>query len=97
MTHGAPKQVSILGSTGSVGANTVEIIEMHNARKPGSYQAVALTAHDNVALLAEQARRLKPAFVAIGNADKYADADSDRHTYQFTNEHCDGYTESDAN
>jgi 1-deoxy-D-xylulose-5-phosphate reductoisomerase len=73
VTHGVPKNVSILGSTGSVGANTVEIIEMHNARKPGSYQAVALTAHENVALLAEQARRLKPTFVAIGNADKYAE------------------------
>jgi 1-deoxy-D-xylulose-5-phosphate reductoisomerase len=56
-----------------VGANTVEIIELHNARMPGSYQAVALTAHENVALLAEQARRLKPSFVAVANADKYTD------------------------
>ena len=68
-----PKTVSILGSTGSVGTNTVELIELHNAATPGSYGVIALTAHENVARLAEQAQRLKPQFVAIANQDKYLD------------------------
>lgn len=65
------KTVSILGSTGSVGANTVEMIELHNAAVPGTYKTVALTAHENVSRLAEQARRLEPEFVAIANPEKY--------------------------
>lgn len=73
MTSHAPKRVSILGSTGSVGANTVELIEMHNRLKPGTYVPVALTANENVPGLAEQARRLKPEFVAIGNAACYVE------------------------
>ena len=49
-----PRQVTILGSTGSVGCNTIELI----AAQPGHYQVQALTAQSNVARLAEQARRV---------------------------------------
>lgn len=73
----APKTVTILGSTGSVGANTVELIESRNASGAGAYRVVALTAHDNARLLADQARRLKPAFIAIGNDRHYADLKGD--------------------
>ena len=64
MNERAPKSVSILGSTGSVGTNTVELIESHNSVSPGTYRVVALAANENVASLAGQARRLQPSFVA---------------------------------
>ena len=57
------RRVTILGSTGSVGRNTIDII----ARQPEAYAVEALTAHGNATLLIEQARQLKPRFVAIGN------------------------------
>jgi 1-deoxy-D-xylulose-5-phosphate reductoisomerase len=49
-TRPAPRRVTILGSTGSVGCNTVELIEAD----PAAYRVVALTAHRNVAALAAQ-------------------------------------------
>lgn len=57
------RRVTILGSTGSVGRNTIDII----ARQPDAYAVEALTAHGNATLLIEQARMLKPRFVAIGD------------------------------
>jgi len=54
-----------LGSTGSIGKNALRVID---ALGP-EYEIVALTAHSNIELLAEQARRYKPRFVAITNAD----------------------------
>ena len=63
----AARRVSILGSTGSVGKNTVELIEAAG----DAYSVEALTAHTNVALLAEQARRLRPRFVAIADPNQY--------------------------
>jgi 1-deoxy-D-xylulose-5-phosphate reductoisomerase len=68
VTGATGKSVSILGSTGSVGTNTVELIERHNEREPGAYRVVALTAHERWDLLAAQALRLKPQFVAIASA-----------------------------
>ena len=62
------RRVTILGSTGSVGRNTIDII----ARQPEAYAVEALTAHGNATLLIEQARQLKPRFVAIGNESHYA-------------------------
>ncbi len=62
------RRVTILGSTGSVGRNTIDII----ARQPDAYAVEALTAHGNAALLIEQARQLKPRYVAIGNETHYA-------------------------
>ena len=53
----APRRVTILGSTGSVGCNTVDLIERNRER----YVVEALTADNNVELLAEQARRLRAA------------------------------------
>lgn len=63
----APRSVAILGSTGSVGCNTVDVIERH----PGDYRVDALTAQSNVDRLIEQALRLKPRFVAIGDEKHY--------------------------
>lgn len=65
----APRRVTILGSTGSVGCNTVDLIE----REPGRYRTVALTAHRNVRLLAEQARKLGAELAVIGDAALYGE------------------------
>ncbi len=62
------KRVTILGSTGSVGCQTIDLI----TRAPEKFDVVALTANKNVALLAEQARKLKPELVVIGDESQYA-------------------------
>ncbi len=59
--NAAPKRVSILGSTGSVGDSTIDLIE----RDPNAYKVVALTANSNWSKLAEQAKRLRPEMVAL--------------------------------
>lgn len=61
------KTVSILGSTGSVGQSTIDLI----AANPAGYRVVALTAQSNVDLLAEQARRLNAAHAVIGDESLY--------------------------
>ncbi len=58
--------VSVLGSTGSIGRQTLEVIAHH----PDRFRVVALAAGSNVALLAEQAARFDPDLVAIvGSGD----------------------------
>jgi 1-deoxy-D-xylulose-5-phosphate reductoisomerase len=59
------KQIAILGSTGSIGRNALRVIDSLGPQ----YEVVALSAHSNVELLAEQARRYRPEFVAITNSD----------------------------
>jgi 1-deoxy-D-xylulose-5-phosphate reductoisomerase len=63
------RSVTILGSTGSVGCNTIDLL----ARQPEAFSVEALTANRNVALLAEQARALRPKMVAIAEGNLYAD------------------------
>jgi len=58
-----PRSVTILGSTGSIGGNTLDLID----RDPERYRVVALTANANAAKLAEQARRYQPELVVIGD------------------------------
>ena len=62
------KSVSILGSTGSVGCQTIDLI----SRNPEAYEVVALTANRNIKLLVEQALRFSPKFVAIGDETLYS-------------------------
>jgi 1-deoxy-D-xylulose-5-phosphate reductoisomerase len=64
-----PRRVTVLGSTGSVGRNTVELL----AADPGSYEVEALVAHKNAALLAEQARRLGARYAAVADDARYAE------------------------
>ena len=59
------RRVSIFGSTGSIGCNTVDLI----LRDPGAYQVVALTGGRNVALLAKQAVELKAEIAVTGHDD----------------------------
>ncbi len=55
-----PRRIAILGSTGSIGAQTLDVVRAF----PGRFQVVALAARSNVALLAEQAREFTPELVA---------------------------------
>ena len=58
-----PRRVTILGSTGSVGRSTVDLL----SREPERFPVEALTAQSNVALLAEQAMMLKSRLAVIGD------------------------------
>ncbi|MBR6445612.1 MAG: 1-deoxy-D-xylulose-5-phosphate reductoisomerase [Prevotella sp.] len=61
------KQICILGSTGSIGTQALEVIRQHGDR----YEVYALTANNRVELLAQQARRFNPAAVVVANEDRY--------------------------
>ncbi len=65
-TH-AKKRVTILGSTGSVGQQTIDLV----ARAPDKYVVVALTANRNIEKLIEQARALSPELVVIADESQY--------------------------
>lgn len=60
------KAISILGSTGSIGTQTLDIVEHH----PDRFRVVGLAAGRNVTLLAEQVRQFKPEIVAIQDESK---------------------------
>jgi 1-deoxy-D-xylulose-5-phosphate reductoisomerase len=62
-----PRSVTILGSTGSVGQSTVDLI----ARDPESYRVEALVAGNSVEALAEQARRLRARVAVVANEQRY--------------------------
>jgi len=64
----APRRVSILGATGSVGRNTLDLI----SRQHNAYKVVALTAQHNVELLAAQARQFNAELAVIGDAAHHA-------------------------
>ena len=65
----APRSVTVLGSTGSVGENTIDLL----SRQPERYRIVTLTAHRNVVRLAAQARLLKAKSAIIADPAKYAE------------------------
>ena len=61
------KRIAILGSTGSIGTQALQVIDEH----PDLFEAVVLTANNQVDLLIEQARRFQPDTVVIANTEKY--------------------------
>ena len=62
------RRVTILGSTGSVGCNTLDLIE----RSPEAFEVEALSANRNVTLLAEQARRHRAKLAVVADESRYA-------------------------
>lgn len=66
------KQIAILGSTGSIGTQALEVIEEHS----DLYEVYCLTANNRVGELAEQARRFNPAAVVIANEAHYEELKS---------------------
>lgn len=61
------KQICILGSTGSIGTQALDVIEQHSDR----YEVYCLTANNRYEMLAEQARKFRPAAVVIANEVHY--------------------------
>lgn len=66
------KQIAILGSTGSIGTQALEVIEEHS----DLYEVYCLTANNRVKELAEQARKFKPVAVVIANESHYEELKS---------------------
>ena len=63
------KRIAILGSTGSIGKQTLDIVRMH----PDKFAAEILVAGTNIDLLESQAREFKPNIVVIGDESKWAE------------------------
>ena len=65
--------IAILGSTGSIGRQAIDVIRLH----PDRFFVTALTAHKNAALLFEQVRALRPKLAALTGADAPVDVPDD--------------------
>ena len=61
------KKIAILGSTGSIGTQTLDVIAAH----PERYEVYAISAHRSVDKLIEQARLFKPEVVCIADEAYY--------------------------
>ena len=64
-----PRSVTILGSTGSIGSNTIDLLQRHR----DSFTVEALTAHSNIELLAEQARQTGAKLAVTADSNRYQD------------------------
>ena len=62
------KRIAILGSTGSIGTQALEVIKQN----PEKFEVEVLTANNNVDILIAQAKQFQPNAVVIANADNYA-------------------------
>ena len=62
------RNVTILGSTGSIGVNTLDLIEFARGEGEADVEIVALTANRNLEMLVEQAKKFRPALAVIGDA-----------------------------
>ncbi|TGD78947.1 1-deoxy-D-xylulose-5-phosphate reductoisomerase [Hymenobacter wooponensis] len=67
MPDSFPKRVTLLGSTGSIGTQALDVIRS----QPGKFTVTALSAHSNADLLIQQAQEFRPAAVVIGDESKY--------------------------
>ncbi len=65
----APRRVTLLGATGSIGSSTIDLLR----RDPARYEVEAVTAYRNGAALARLARDLGVRFAAVSDPDAYAD------------------------
>ncbi|KAK3252570.1 hypothetical protein CYMTET_38139 [Cymbomonas tetramitiformis] len=63
--NGYKKHISLLGSTGSIGTQTLDICEEH----PDKFEVVALSAGRNIKLVAEQVKKFKPSLVSVQNEE----------------------------
>ena len=69
---GSSKRITVLGSTGSVGTSTLDLV----ARNPEKFSVEALTANQNVESLASQAREFDAKLAVIADEDRYEDLKS---------------------
>ncbi len=75
--HQSPKRISIWGSTGSIGTQTLDVVR----RFPGEFEIITLTAHSNVPLLLEQARQFKPKTVVVTGPAQQKGWEGDFHRF----------------
>jgi 1-deoxy-D-xylulose-5-phosphate reductoisomerase len=68
MSNNVKKRIAILGSTGSIGTQAIDVVE----RNPDKFEVTVLTAYNNLDLLIKQAIKLVPKTVIIGNKEKYS-------------------------
>jgi len=66
------KKIAILGSTGSIGRQTLDVVFEHKSM----FEVVVLTANNNSSLLIKQAIKFKPSYVVIVNEKKYTEVKS---------------------
>ena len=66
------KEIAILGSTGSIGRQTLEVVDQNKDK----FRITALTARNNIELLAEQAKTYQPQYIAVTNEKRYKDLKS---------------------
>lgn len=64
-----PKSISVLGSTGSIGVNTLDVLSHYGGAE--QFDIVSLTGHSNIALLAQQAKRFNAQFVVTADENRY--------------------------
>ncbi|WP_299073881.1 1-deoxy-D-xylulose-5-phosphate reductoisomerase [uncultured Paraglaciecola sp.] len=64
------QKISILGATGSIGKNTIEVLSLH----PDLYSVYAITAHSNIELLLRQAKTCSPEYVVISDPQLFSQA-----------------------
>ena len=64
------RRVTVLGSTGSVGASTLDLMEQAAASGTGAFEVEALTGGANIVRLVEQARRWKPRLAVTADAGR---------------------------
>lgn len=69
-----PRKLTILGSTGSIGTSTLDVVHQLGGRE--QFQIMALTGAGNIALLAEQARQFGAQMVVTAEDDKYEELKS---------------------
>ena len=60
------KGLAVLGSTGSIGVNTLDVVATH----PDKFTVVTLAAHSNLDLIEQQARRFRPRLAVLYDAEK---------------------------
>ena len=65
-THSGRRRIALLGSTGSIGRQTLDVVE----RFPDRFEVESLAAGSNAVLLAEQARRFRPDRVVLNDASR---------------------------
>lgn len=71
--RGLKKRIAILGSTGSIGTQTLDIVAAHREE----FEVVALCAHSNIQLLKKQIAQFAPAFVGVTDRERAAELERD--------------------
>ena len=73
------KKLSLLGSTGSIGTQTIDVVRMLKDKGEDSIQLCGIAAHSNVKLLEQQIREFKPQYAAVFDLNAAKDL-KDRYT-----------------